>query len=102
VADEQPAVLAVGADLPRPDDDGGGDRPAGAPQCDPRTEPAELPAGAGEEDQGGRSGVSQTAGGETARVGPAAGEPRPPQGKLIAAQAEEQMSPITPLPSASA
>src|SRR5581483_6346759 len=52
LADEQPAVLAVGADLPGPDDDGSGDRPAGAPQHHPGAEPAELPPGAGEEDQG--------------------------------------------------
>jgi len=50
-ADEQPAVLRVGGDLQGPDDDGGGDRPAGASLGDHRIEPAELPGGAGEEGQ---------------------------------------------------
>jgi hypothetical protein len=50
--DEQSAVLAVGADLQRRNDDGGGDRPAGASQCDHRAESAELPGGAGEEGEG--------------------------------------------------
>ena len=52
--DEQPGLLEMGADLQRPDDDGGGDRPAGASQRDFGTEPAELPSGAGEEVQGRR------------------------------------------------
>ena len=42
-ADEQPAVLGMGGDLQGPDDDGGGDRPLGAPQRDPGVERAELP-----------------------------------------------------------
>ena len=47
-ADEQPGVLAVGADLQGPDDDGGGDRPPGASQRDRGDECAELPGGAGQ------------------------------------------------------
>jgi hypothetical protein len=48
--DEQPGVLAVGADLQGPDDDRSGDRPAGAPQRDRGIECAELPCGVGEAD----------------------------------------------------
>jgi len=44
----------VGEHLQRPNDDGGGDRPLGASQRDPGVEPAELPARAGEEDDGDR------------------------------------------------
>ncbi len=40
--DEQPGVLALGADLQGSDDDGGGDRPAGAPQRDRGVERVEL------------------------------------------------------------
>ena len=47
--DEQPAVLGLGGDLPRPDDDGRRDRPAGASQRHHRVEPAELPGRAGQE-----------------------------------------------------
>src|SRR5579859_3480927 len=50
-ADEQPAVLGLGSDLQGSDDDGGGDRSAGPPQRDHRTEPAELPRGASQEGQ---------------------------------------------------
>jgi hypothetical protein len=50
--DEQPGLLAVGTDLQRPHDDGGGHRPAGAPQRDPGTERAQLPSGSGQESQG--------------------------------------------------
>ena len=49
--DEQPAVLGVGGDLQGPDDDGGGDRPAGTSQRHHRAEPAELPGRAGQEGQ---------------------------------------------------
>jgi transposase len=52
VGDEQPGVLAMGTDLQGPDDDGGGDRPSGAPQCDRGVERAELPSGGGQEGQG--------------------------------------------------
>jgi hypothetical protein len=69
VADEQPAVLAVGADLPRPDDDGGGDRPAGAPQRDHRTEPGELPLGTSKEGEGGRSRMSSPLRRDAVRAG---------------------------------
>jgi hypothetical protein len=51
-ADEQPGVFAVGADLQGPDDDRGGDRPAGPPQRDRGAECAELPGGVGEADPG--------------------------------------------------
>lgn len=46
--DEQPGVLAMGADLQGPDDDGGGDRPPGSSQRDRGDERAELPRGGGE------------------------------------------------------
>jgi transposase len=69
VADEQPAVLAMGADLPGPDDDSGGDRPAGASQHHCGIEPAQLPAGTSEEDQGGRDGVIRSAQRDRARSG---------------------------------
>jgi hypothetical protein len=49
--DEQLGVLAVGADLQGPDDDGGGDRPAGASQRDHGDERAELSGGVGEAKQ---------------------------------------------------
>ena len=42
------AVLEMGADLQRPDDDGGGDRPTGASQRDRGTERAELSCGVSE------------------------------------------------------
>jgi Mu transposase, C-terminal domain len=48
-ADEQPAVLGLGGDLQGCDDDGGGDRPAGASQRDRGVEHSQLPGGAGEE-----------------------------------------------------
>jgi hypothetical protein len=48
--DEQPGVLPVGTDLQGSDDDGGGDRPAGAPQRDPGDERAELSRGGSEAD----------------------------------------------------
>jgi hypothetical protein len=50
--DEQPAVLEVGGDLQRPDDDGGSDRPPGASRRDCGVEPAELPPGARQEGEG--------------------------------------------------
>ena len=51
-ADEQLAVLGLGANLPGSDDDGGGHRPISTSQRDRGIEPAELPSGAGEERQG--------------------------------------------------
>jgi hypothetical protein len=51
-ADEQLAVLEVGADLQGSDDNGGGHRPAGAPQRDPGVEHPELSPGASQEGQG--------------------------------------------------
>ncbi len=51
--DEQPAVLAVDADLQGSDDDGGGHRPVGPPQRDCRVERTELPSGNGSDDQKG-------------------------------------------------
>ena len=50
--DEQSGVFAMGADLQGPDDDGGGHRPAGAPQRDRGVERAELPGGSGQEGEG--------------------------------------------------
>jgi len=52
--DEQLAVLEVGANLQRPDDDGGGDRSAGTPQRDRGGERAELPSGGGQKGQASR------------------------------------------------
>jgi len=52
VVDEQLTVLEVGDDFQRPDDDGGGDRSAGAPQRDLGTEHLELPFGTGQEGEG--------------------------------------------------
>jgi hypothetical protein len=46
--DEQPGLLAVGANLQGSDDDGRGHRPVGSPQCDRRVERAELPGGGGQ------------------------------------------------------
>ena len=46
--DEQPGLLAVGANLQGSDDDGRGDRPAGSPQRDRGAERAELPGGGGQ------------------------------------------------------
>src|SRR6516162_6438396 len=54
--DEQPAVLGLGADLQGPDDDGGGDRPAGASQRDRGAERAQLPCRVGETGAGARAG----------------------------------------------
>ena len=48
---EQSAVQRLGGDLQGCDDDGGGDRPAGASQRDRRVERVQLPSGAGEESQ---------------------------------------------------
>jgi transposase len=50
--DKQPDLFAVGTDLQGPDDDRGGDRPNGAPQCDRGTERAQLPSRGGQESQG--------------------------------------------------
>jgi hypothetical protein len=51
--DEQLSVLEVGPDLQGPDDDGGGDRSAGASERDRGVERAELPCGASEESEAG-------------------------------------------------
>ena len=67
LADEQPAVLEVGADLQGPDDDGGGHRPAGAPLRDRGTERAELPCRSGQESPA-TYGVTLAARGGTAAV----------------------------------
>jgi hypothetical protein len=50
VGDEQPGVLAMGADLQGPDDDRGGDRPAGASQRHRGAERPELSSGVSETD----------------------------------------------------
>lgn len=52
LADEQPAVLEMGSHLQGSDDDGGGHRPARAPQRDSGTESAQLPAGRGQKSEG--------------------------------------------------
>ena len=65
--DEQPAVLEVGTDFQGSDDDGGGDRSAGASLRDRGAERAELPSGGGQESPA-ESGVSLAAAGE--RGGP--------------------------------
>jgi transposase len=52
--DEQPGVLAVGADLQGPDDDGGGNRPPSPSLHDPGVERAQLPPGDGQEGTPGR------------------------------------------------
>ena len=67
LADEQPAVLEVGADFQGPDDDGGGHRPAGAPLRDRGTERAELPCRSGQESPA-TYGVTLAARGGTAAV----------------------------------
>jgi hypothetical protein len=48
--DKQPGVLALGADIQGPDDDGGRDRPAGAPQRDCGAQRAKLSRRGGEAD----------------------------------------------------
>jgi Mu transposase-like protein len=62
--DEQPGVFAVGADLQGSDDDGGGDRPTGASQCDRGDERAELPGRVGEADAWGVAAEGSVTGGE--------------------------------------
>jgi hypothetical protein len=57
MADEQLAILEMGSDLQRPDDDGGGHRPLGAPQRDRGIEHAELSIGTCQERQGRRRGI---------------------------------------------
>ena len=63
-ADEQPAVLEVGDDLQGRDDDGGGDRPAGASQRDLGVEPVQLSPGDRQAfasvEEGGRDGAAVT------------------------------------------
>jgi hypothetical protein len=54
LVDEQPAVLEVGEHIQGRNDDGGRHRPAGSPQRDLGAEPAQLPFGAGEEEQRGQ------------------------------------------------
>jgi hypothetical protein len=76
VGDEQPGVLAVGADLQGPDDDGGGDRPAGASQRHRGVERVEL---------SGRVGEADTR--DTAAEGGMRGERRPGWGSGSAAVA---------------
>ena len=68
--DEQPGVLALGADFQGPDDDGGGHRSAGAPQRDRGIERVELSRGVGEADPH-RSAAEgrMTAGGESGLPG---------------------------------
>lgn len=62
--DQQPGVLGLGADFQGSDDYGGGDRPAGAPQCDHRDERAELSCGVGEAGTGRAGGEGRVRKGE--------------------------------------
>ena len=64
VGDEQPGVLAVGANLQRSDDDSRGDRPPGAPQRDPGDERPELPRGDREANPGRTAAEGKLRGGE--------------------------------------
>jgi hypothetical protein len=57
VADEQLAILEMGGDFQRPNDDGSGHRPLGASQRDRGIEHAELSVGTRQERQGRRGGV---------------------------------------------
>jgi hypothetical protein len=83
VADEQPAVLEMGGDLQGSDDDGGSDRPPGAPQRDRGAEPVELPPGACQEGEGrgdvGVSGASVAARGSRSMREPAVGPSSAPR-----------------------
>ncbi len=90
--DEQPGVLAVGADLQRRDDHGGCDRPAGAPLHDRGAERVQLPHGDGQE---GTARTELTEGGESRLKG----RVRPPWG---AGEAPLALAPVVvaarPLP----
>ena len=61
-AHQQPAVLEVGDDLQRPDDDGGGDRSPGASQRDFGTEHCQLPTGGGQAGETARGGMTSDPG----------------------------------------
>jgi hypothetical protein len=63
VGDQQPGVLAVGADLQGSDDDGSGHRSAGASQRDRGAERAELPGGGREAVEGTGEGGGGVSGG---------------------------------------
>jgi hypothetical protein len=81
--DEQPALLAVGDDLQRPADHGGGHRPAGPPQRHLGAEHPELPPRTSQEGDG----VGRPFGGNQRPRRPAAGTgPRDPWGCVIVAQ----------------
>jgi transposase len=67
--DEQPGVLAMGTDLQGPDDDGGRDRPPGAPQRDRGIERAELPSGGGQEGKGPTAAEAQGSMSGSVRIG---------------------------------
>jgi Mu transposase-like protein len=72
--DEQPGILAVGADLQGPDDDRGGDRPVGASQRDRGAERAELPGRGGEADARGDTATPRVIDGNNYLPGPRAGK----------------------------
>jgi len=85
LGDEQPGVLAVGADLQGSDDNSGGNRPARAPQRDRGAERAELPGrgsealeGAGADGGGVSGGVRRLLASATKNTTvSASGRPRP-------------------------
>jgi len=84
VGDEQPGVLAVGADLQGSDDHGGGDRPVGASQRDRGDEHTELSRGVRETNarrpiaEGGvRGGEGRPCWGPGSATGAVAGAPAP-------------------------
>ena len=90
--DEQPGVLAVGTDLQGPDDDGGGDRPAGASQRDRGAERAELPSGGGQESQGATAERSRPR--NSKRAAKIGREQGPPCGEETAAARRGGLSPL--------
>jgi hypothetical protein len=83
VGDEQPGVLAMGADLQGSDDDGRGDRPVGASQRDRGAEHPELSCGVGEANarstitEGGVRGEVRPWRGPGSATGSVAGAPAP-------------------------
>jgi hypothetical protein len=91
--DEQPGLLAVGTDLQRSDDDGGGHRPTGAPQRDTGTERVQLPSGSRQK--------SQAEPGRETELGDRGGDGEPPMGAGEAPFASAPFAaaarPLTPL-----
>jgi len=83
--DEQPGVLAVGADLQGPDDDGGGDRPTSTSRPDRGDERGELPDRVGQTEEGGGNGK-----GRIRTPGMEETGSRPTWGRLIVADVAKQ------------